>query len=88
MDVSWKMRGKAKATGINVSRTGKDIRVGGGGALPHLHAYNKVTSFKCCRNLLAACATPAARTPHRRLPLGGVSGLKRAGRYIGGGDEG
>lgn len=37
-------------------------RLGGRTALPHLHAYNKVTSFKCCRNLLAACATPAYRS--------------------------
>lgn len=44
---------------------------GGRAALPHLHAYNKVTSFKCCRNLLAACATPASR-----LPLAGVGALK------------
>lgn len=30
VDVRWRMRGKAKATGINVSRTGKDVRVGVG----------------------------------------------------------
>lgn len=53
------------------------LREGDGGrtAPPHLHAYNKVTSFKCCRNLLAACATPASR-----LPLGEVSALKTGRR--------
>lgn len=64
-------------------RDGLGVATGGRTALPHLHAYNKVTSFKCCRNLLAACATPASR-----LPLTGVSALKTGRRAGGQGSKG
>lgn len=52
----------------------------------HLHDDNKVTSFKCCRNLFSACATPARSS--NAFPRGGKCTSNRSANGGGAGGAG